>query len=219
MKIACFIPIKTNSERVKGKNFRQLNEKKLYEYIIEHVIEADVFDDIFIDTNSDEIEIYAKEHGCVPIKRKEELAKSTANGNDLLNYHLDLYPNYDFYFQLFATAPYLQPNTIKSCVEKLINSVDHDSIFTSIKHQGFFWQNNMPINYRPSVLPRSQDMLPVIEETTGLYGISREALKRYSCRIGAKPYIYFVDKFEAVDINTEEDLKLAEYIGKMYWGY
>ena len=36
-------------------------------------------------------------------------------------------------------------------------------------------------------------------------------------RIGANPYIYIVNKFEAVDINTEDDLKLAEYIGKMYW--
>ena len=32
MKTACFIPIKSNSERVKGKNFRMLNGKKLYEY-------------------------------------------------------------------------------------------------------------------------------------------------------------------------------------------
>ena len=27
--------------------------------------------------------------------------------------------------------------------------------------------------------------------------------------------IYSVSKFEAVDINTEEDLKIAEYVGKM----
>ena len=38
MGVACFIPIKSNSERVKGKNFRVLNGKKLYEYIIEHSI-------------------------------------------------------------------------------------------------------------------------------------------------------------------------------------
>lgn len=43
MKTACFIPIKENSERVQRKNFRIINEKKLYEYIIEHPIEADCF--------------------------------------------------------------------------------------------------------------------------------------------------------------------------------
>ena len=62
-------------------------------------------------------------------------------------------------------------------------------------------------------------MLPVIEETTGLYGMAHDALFKYRCRIGRNPYIHIVDKFEAVDINTEEDLKFAEYIGKSYWGY
>lgn len=57
----------------------------------------------------------------------------------------------------------------------------------------------------------------MIEETTGLYGIGRDALERYSCRIGQKPYIYTVSKFEAVDINTEEDLRIAEFIGKAIW--
>ena len=58
-------------------------------------------------------------------------------------------------------------------------------------------------------------MLPVVEESTGLYGIKKESLEKYRCRIGRKPYIYLVSKFEAVDINMEEDLKIAEYVGKM----
>ena len=58
MSIACFIPIKAMSERVPGKNLRMLNGKKLYEYIAEHAIEADAFDDIYIDTNSPEIASY-----------------------------------------------------------------------------------------------------------------------------------------------------------------
>lgn len=218
MSTACFIPIKANSERVPGKNFRALNGKKLYEYIIEHSLEADAFDDIIIDTNSDEIKKFAEKLGCKVIERREELARNTANGNDLLNYHFESFPEYDYYFQLFATAPYLQPSSIKACVDKLTNSNEYDSCFTAIKHQGFFWLNNTSINYRPCILPRSQDMLPVVEETTGLYGITRQALVKYRCRIGAKPYIHFVSKFEAVDINTEEDLKLAEKVGREYWG-
>lgn len=219
MSVACFIPIKSNSERVPGKNFRVLNGKKLYEYIIEHSIAAGVFDDIFIDTNSDEIKKFAEALGCKIIDRREELARNTANGNDLLNHHFELFPNYDYYFQLFATAPYLQPNSIKTCADALTGSSVYDSCFTAVKHQGFFWLNNTSINYRPCILPRSQDMLPMVEETTGLYGITRQALEKYRCRIGAKPYIHFVSKFEAVDINTEEDLKIAEQVGREYWKY
>lgn len=217
MKTAAFIPIKANSERVPGKNFRILNGKKLYEYICEHIKEANVFDDVYIDTNSEEIAIYAKNQGFIPIQRKPELARNTANGNDLLVHHYCLYPQYDYYFQLFATAPYLQPNTIKDCFNKLISSEEYDSCFTATKNHGFYWLADNPVNYRPGILPRSQDMLPVIEETTGLYGITKESLERYRCRIGRKPYIHIVSKFESVDINTEEDIKMAEYVGKVIY--
>lgn len=218
MRTACFIPIKANSERVPGKNFRILNGKKLYQYICEHVKAADVFDDVYIDTNSPEIMAYAKEQGFLVIERKPELARNTANGNDLLVYHGELYPQYDYYFQLFATAPYLQPASIQACYNTLLSSGEYDSCFTATENHGFFWLAGNPVNYRPGILPRSQDMLPVLEETTGLYGITRSALQKYHCRIGAKPYIHFVSKFEAVDINDEEDLKLAEEIGRVYWG-
>lgn len=218
MNTACFIPIKANSERVPGKNLRILNGKKLYEYICEHVQEAAVFDDVYIDTNSLEISDYAKQMGFHVIDRKPELARNTANGNDLLVAHYSQYPDYDFYFQLFATAPYMRPGTIRSCYEKLISSEAYDSCFTAVENHSFYWMSGNPINYRPDILPRSQDMMPLIEETTGLYGITSNSLNRYRCRIGKKPYIHIVDKFEAIDINTEEDFRIAEYIGKVIYG-
>lgn len=217
MKTACFIPIKANSERVPGKNFRILNGRKLYEYIIEHTMIADCFDDIYIDTNSNEIKEYALSKGLLVIDRLDKLAQNSANGNDLLVYHAEKYPQYDYYFQLFATAPYLQSDSIRACVNILLASEEYDSCFTATKNNGFYWLNNMPINYRPGILPRSQDMVPMLEETTGLYGIKRDSLLKYQCRIGRKPYIHLVSKFEAVDINTEEDLKLAQFIGQSYW--
>ncbi len=218
MRTVCIIPIKENSERVPGKNFKLLCSKKLYEYIIDHAIQAECFDDIYVDTNSNEIKEYVESRGLKTIKRLEALASNSANGNDLLVYHYELYPQYDYYFQLFATAPYLQPSTIKKCVETLLTSEEWDSCFTAVSHNGFFWLNGIPVNYRPEILPRSQDMVPVIEETTGLYGISNQSLKKYRCRIGKRPYIHLVSEFEAVDINTEENLKMAEFVGKVYWG-
>jgi N-acylneuraminate cytidylyltransferase len=217
MKSACFIPIKANSERIPGKNFKILNDRKLYEYIIKHTIEANCFDDIYIDTNSEEIKEYATAKGLKIIERLELLAANTANGNDLLVYHQQLYPKYDYYFQLFATAPFLQSESIRECANCLKNSKEYDSCFVAVKHNGFFWLNHLPVNYQPAILPRSQDLEPVVEETTGLYGITRESLEKYKCRIGRNPFIYFVDKFEAVDINTEEDFKIAETIGSEYW--
>lgn len=206
------IPIKSNSVRVPGKNFRPLRGKKLYEYIIDHSLGAQCFDQVCVDTDSQEIAEYCAKAGATSIPRDPWLSSNEANGNDLMVAHARKLPGYDLYFQLFATAPFLRPKTIKDCADFLASTQEYDSVFTATEEGGWFWCQGLPVNYRPGLLPRSQDAIHVIKETTGLYGITREAIERYHCRIGAKPHIYLVDSKEAVDLDTEQDFKIAELI-------
>ena len=211
MKVAATIPIKSNSTRVKNKNFRLLGDKPLYQYIIDHCIQAECFDDIYVDTDSPEINSYCTENQIICIKRKPELTLDTANGNDVFHYDIDFIGHYDFYFQLYATAPFLKPETIRDCVDKLTHSSKHDSILTATEEYGWFWHKDQPVNYQPNILPRSQDATPVIKETTGLYGISKRAYERYRCRVGATPYFYIIrDRKECIDLDTQEDFNKAE---------
>lgn len=210
MKTACFIPVKSHSERIPGKNFREVGGRKLYEWICMHALESGSFSDIYVDTDSAEIAGWASMQGIKIIKRLPELASNDANGNDLLVHHRGLHPEYDLYFQLFATAPFLKPSTIRDCVAKLAADTHYDSVFTAVQRRGFFWMNGVPVNYRPGVLPRSQDLPPVLEETTGLYGIRATALDKYRCRIGARPMVVLVGEDEAVDINNPRDLAVAQ---------
>jgi len=210
MKTAAFIPIKSNSERVKGKNFLKLCGRKLYEHIVENSISANCFDDIYVDTDSEEIKEFCNKVGVKTIEREEWLTKNNANGNDLLNNSYDKFPNYDLYFQLFATAPFLKSSTIQGCVDLLSNTNNYDSVLTVLEEYGWYWVNGIPVNYRPSVLPRSQDATPVMKETTGLYGITSESLNKHRCRIGAKPYFYTIDVSEAIDLDNSEDFRFAE---------
>ncbi|MDC0383191.1 hypothetical protein OAM61_01705, partial [Schleiferiaceae bacterium] len=52
MKKILYIPIKYESERVPGKNFKLLAGKPLYSYIFDTIIESEFFDDVFIDFDS-----------------------------------------------------------------------------------------------------------------------------------------------------------------------
>lgn len=138
--------------------------------------EANAFDEVYVDTDSEEIAEIALKTRFQVIARKLELAKNTANGNDLLVAHYLMFSQYDYYFQLFATAPFLLPKTICKCYEMLTDSAKYDSLFTIYEHKGFFWLNSQPVNYRPGILPRSQDLNTLVEETTGFYGITRASL-------------------------------------------
>lgn len=211
---ACIIPIKSNSTRVPSKNFRKLGDKELYKHVVEKVLKAKCFDDIYIDSDSEEIKSYAAANKISFIDREKWLAGDDANGNDLLVHHKTLLKEYKYYFQVFVTSPFMTISTIKECHKILINSNEFDSIFTVTEENGWFWYKGQPVNYRPGILPRSQDVIKVVKETTGLYGIRADSLERYNCRIGANPYLYFVKHKEAIDIDNLKDFEYAEYIWK-----
>ena len=83
MKVVAIIPIKVKSERVNKKNFRLINDIPLYEHFL-NKLGACNFDEIYIDTNSKEVKEFAENNGFFHIVRLPNLAKSQANGNDLL---------------------------------------------------------------------------------------------------------------------------------------
>ena len=209
MKIVAIIPIKSKSTRVRRKNFIKIRgNKPLYRFFLEKVIKCN-FDQIYVDTDSIEIINYCKKNKINFIKRKKFLAKDNANGNDLLNYHAKIIQS-DLYFQLFITAPLLSVKTINKCIHLLKTKKKIDSIFTCHKIFSWFWFQNKPVNYKPNVLPRSQDAKPIIMETTGLYGIRKKTLKKLKCRIGNKPFFYEVSKKESLDLDTKEDFKILK---------
>ena len=208
-KVVAIIPIKSKSERVPGKNFQLILGKPLYRFILE-ASRSSNFDQVFVDSDSQEVREYCEEHGLTFIPRLPILAENTANGNDLLRHHVANIEA-DYYFQLFATAPLLRTETINECIEKLIGSDGYDSILTTKSRYSWFWFDNKPVNYDPKVLPRSQDALPIVEETTGLYGISAQAFKATGARIGANPYFYEVSEAEALDLDTQADLEYLRY--------
>ena len=136
-KVVAIIPIKKNSKRVKGKNFKKINGRPLYSYLLNKLKKCE-FDEIFVDTDSIEIKNYCLKNNYKIIKRLPILAKDSANGNDLLNYHSKII-NADIYFQLFVTAPLLSVTSINQCIKFLKESKNYDSILTTKKIFSWFW--------------------------------------------------------------------------------
>ena len=110
MKIVAIIPIKSQSKRVKRKNFRLINGKPLYRYLLDKLKKTN-FDEIYVDSDSKEIESYCKKNKFFFIQRKNYLKKDKANGNDLLKCDLSslLTSSWEFSnsnFNFFKTFPH-----------------------------------------------------------------------------------------------------------------
>ena len=213
-KIICFIPIKKNSQRIKSKNFKILGNKPLFKHVLDKAISIKEFDKLIIDTDSKEIQNYCKKKNISFIKRVDYLKSSKDNGNDLLKYWINLEPDYNFYFQLHVTSPFVSVDTIKKCIKEIKKNKNINSIFTATEEYSWYWYNKKPINFKKFKLTRSQDLKPIIRDITFLYGISKTEFLKKNSRIGSKPYPFIVSKQEAVDINEKFDLEFARNLFK-----
>jgi CMP-N-acetylneuraminic acid synthetase len=213
----CIIPIKSFSQRVKNKNFKFIGKKPLFKIIIEKIIKAKCFDEIIIDSDSDVIKKFCSKINIKYIDRHHSLKKVKTNGNDILNYWMKKEPNYDTYFLAHVTSPFVKTISIKQCVKKFLNNSRYNSVFTATKEFSWYWFKNKPINFKKYKLCRSQDLTPVIRDTTFLYGISKKEFIKKKSRIGSKPLIYYLDEIESVDINNEFDFFVSRNINKFYF--
>ena len=81
MKIVCMIPARIGSKRIKNKNLRYLGDKPLIYYSIEAAIKADVFDEIYLNSDSKIFEKIAINHGIKFYHRPEILGSDTTNND------------------------------------------------------------------------------------------------------------------------------------------
>ena len=59
MRVVAIVPIKSNSKRVHKKNFKKVQGKPLYHYILDKLKKCN-FDDIYVDTDSTTIKKFCK---------------------------------------------------------------------------------------------------------------------------------------------------------------
>ena len=203
------MPIKLKNERCPGKNIRLLGGKPLLQYEL---------DSLKLTGLCDSINVYCSDEAVVPllsegvnfIKRPEYLDLPTSNFTQIFDCFIETI-DADIYVYAHATAPFITVETMRQCIEA-VKSGAYDSAFCALKLQDYLWQDGEPLNFDASNLPRTQDLKPIYQETSGVYVFTKAVYQKYRRRIGKNPFIKEVSFKEAVDIDNPEDFELAEAI-------
>jgi glucose 1-dehydrogenase len=215
MKVIAIVPIKHNSSRVPGKNYRLLNGKPLYHYIINTLSDSMSVDEIIVDTDSPIIKEGLK-HFFPHVKiydRPANLHGDNMSTNVLLcNVVDDMKLDGDIYLHTHTTNPLLKVTTIENCIKTYLDNAGiHDSLFTVKQFNTRFYKNNFePMNHDPENLIPTQDLDPIYEENSCLYVVPIETIKRCKRRIGNNPYLYVMSDIESQDIDWEDDFKTTD---------
>lgn len=210
-RVVSLIPVKLNSERVRDKNIRPFFDgKPLIRFISDIVLECKYFDEIYVYCSSEKIKNYIPEQ-IMFLKRPEFLDGNSCNCNDIIREFMKVIDS-DIYSVNHATAPFTASKSIDKCVEAVAGENAFDSAFIVRKIQTFLWSKNGPVNFDPQHFPRTQDLEPIYMETSGAHVFTREVFRKYNCRYGVSPYYVEATEIEGIDIDTEEDMTIAQSI-------
>ena len=117
----------------------------------------------------------------------------------------------DIYVMAHTTAPFISSSSIQKGLEAVLSG-KYDSAFAVKKIQDFLWKEGAPFNYKLDEIPRTQDLEPLYQETSGFYIYRGDVLSQFNRRIGNRPYMVEVGEIESIDIDEWEDFQIADSI-------
>jgi CMP-N-acetylneuraminic acid synthetase len=207
MKTALFIPIKLNNQRLPGKNTMLLNGKPLCNYIFDTVKNIDCINEKYVYCSNEGINPYIPAEMKF-LKRDIRLDSNETKGLEIIEAFVNDV-DADIYVLTHTTQPFTKASSIENAFKKVASS-EYDSAFSAVELKDYCWYQGKPFNYDMQNIVRTQDLEPIYMETGAFFIFRREVFTQYHQRIGKKPYMSFVDSFEAIDIDDADDFAFAE---------
>lgn len=219
-KIVALLPMKANSERVVGKNFRLFAGKPLFRWILDTLLELKEIDQIVINTDARSIierEMVFADSRVLIRDRKAELCGDKVSMNRILQDDVEEVEA-DCYLMTHTTNPLLSVNTIQKALASYLTAIESDgsrynSLFSVNRFQTRFYRSDVsPVNHDPDNLVPTQDLEEWYEENSLLYLFTKESFLENGCRIGSRPLMFLTPRMESVDIDVPTEWQLAEVL-------
>lgn len=210
-KIVALLPMKANSTRVPGKNFKDFCGKPLFKWILDALLAVEDIDEVIINTDAKELLIgngLVESDRVIIRQRKEsicgdEVSMNVVLADDVENIEADIY------LMTHTTNPLLSSETIRKALAQYKQELAEgsaDSLFTVNKIQTrFYTESCEAINHDPNNLIPTQNLEPWYEENSNLYLFNRESFASTYARIGKKPAMMVSPPMECSDIDTPDD--------------
>lgn len=205
MRVVAFVPIKLKSFRLPGKNLLPLMGKPMCYHIFNTLLQSKLIDKTYVYCSDRSITGYIPQTVTF-LLRPERLDDNQIMGIEIYQEFIKVVKA-DIYILAHATSPFLKIESLDNALKKVLGG-DYDSAFSAYQIKTFTWYHGRPLNYALEHVPRTQDIEPVVAETSGFYIFNRATIEN-GRRIGKKPWIEYVDKIEAIDIDEKDDYEMA----------
>jgi CMP-N,N'-diacetyllegionaminic acid synthase len=227
-KCLCIIPARSGSKRIRHKNIKKFDKKPLIFYTISFAQRLKFIDEIVFSSDSDVYLKIAKKYGIKNLsKRRKDLSSEFAKTEDVIKYEIKKIERktkkkFDKILLLQPTTPFRE---IKKFIHahNLIKRKKFDTVITinDVKnyhpHRMKIIKNGILKNYIPSkkinFLP-TKKLKKIFIRTGSMYFFKKDNLTKFKSIMGNKIKGIVVKGRNSINIDEQEDLKVAEYYFK-----
>ncbi|MBA2642247.1 MAG: acylneuraminate cytidylyltransferase family protein [Actinobacteria bacterium] len=221
-----FVPARSGSERVPGKNVRPLAGHPLLAYAIETALQSGVFQRVVVSTDSEAIAEVARWYDAdVPFLRPDEYATSISPDIEWLRYTLErLEERYELFAIVRATNPFRGPDAVRRGLEQLVATPEADSLraVELVKqHPGKMWlleddgqtmrplldQSHLAVAWHAG---QYQALPEIYSQNSALEIAWTRTVDETGSREGRVVAPFFTQGHEGFNVDDEEDWERAE---------
>ena len=228
MRNIAIITARGGSKRIPKKNIKDFCGKPIIAYSIEAALKSELFDEVMVSTDSEEIAEIARKYGAsVPFMRSKVASDDFATTVDVLLEVLAGYGERGEVFEmvtcLYPTAPFVTAGRLKDAFEKFILA-KRDSLMSVVRFdfppQRAVVIRNDRIEFQSPeyALTRSQDLEPLYHDCGQFYILDTKSFAKYHALVMPNTVPYIVPEEEVQDIDNESDWLIAEAKYKVLHG-
>jgi N-acylneuraminate cytidylyltransferase len=211
-KIACIIPVRSGSKRIKNKNIVKIGKIPLIKLVCKKIIKSKIINSFFI--ASDDIKIYQKigeyKKKVTFFKRSKKSSTSNAQSEIVIEEFLDKYKKFDIIVFVQVTNPFVNHYHLDKAL-KIFITKKYDTLLSVVKSRSFLWKNKFPtqpLNYDYNNRELSQNLKNYYVENGSFYIFYRKNFLKFKNRLHKKIGTYEMSQESIFEIDEIEDLKI-----------
>ena len=220
MKNVAIITARGGSKRIPRKNIKPFLGNPIIEYSINAAFDADIFDEIMVSTDDEEIAKVAKK-ACakVPFFRSESTSGDFAATADVIAEVLCEYEKTGVIFDraccIYPTAPFVTGEAIREAM-LLLEDSKADCVIPVVRfsfppQRGVVIENGrITPKWKECMSMRSQDLEPLYHDCGQFYCLNVESFKKQKAIWMENAVPFIQDEMTVQDIDTLKDWEMAE---------
>ncbi|HEY8262057.1 MAG TPA: NTP transferase domain-containing protein [Methylosinus sp.] len=221
MRAIAMIPARLGSQRLAKKNLIELRGKPLIAHAVAKCVRAGVFDEVWVNSESDVFAPIAESEGARFHQRPEALGSNTATSEQFVQEFLEKH-DCDLLVQVHSIAPLLTMEEVRDFTEQAKRS-GADVTLSVVEENLEHLCRGEPVNFTYAEKTNSQDLPPVHRISWAITSWRRatylDAIARGACATYAGERATFVvGKMAGHVIKTQQDFDIVAALWEVVHG-